>query len=200
MIIISFLIVILICSLGLSYYFGYKIGLKHKTLIVHTNFDDLTLTASIEETKYKFMPREMSDYICNMCNELNIDSDLAASILMIENPQFNPEATHRNNNGSLDTGLWQLNDVYLYRTFVPAYWDLNIEFNVFNWKHNTFIALHLIKDLSETLKIQDEVIMAYNCGTGTVMSGEIPDITYTYLARVKNTMELLKHEYTNRDN
>lgn len=189
-VILFFIVLGVLCSALFA--LGLELGLKHKTIIVHTSFDDLTLTVPVEEAKYKFMPKEMSDYICNMCNELGIDSDLAVSILLVENPQFNPEATHRNKNGSIDTGLWQLNNVYLYRTFVPAYWDLNIEFNVFNWKHNTFVALHLIKDLSETLKIQDEVIMAYNCGAGTVMNGEIPDLTYTYLAQAKNNFTLLK--------
>lgn len=171
---------------------GLVLGLKHKTIIVHVNFEDLTLSTPSTEAKYKFMPKEMSDYICDMCSELELDSDLPVSLLLNENCKFDPEAVHRNENGSFDIGLWQENDMYLYTVFVPAYWKFDIPFDPFNWKHNTYIALHLIKDLSETLKIQDEVIMAYNCGAGAVMNGKIPESTYTYLARAKNNLALLK--------
>ena len=55
------------------------------------------------EPKYKHIPRQYSDYICSLCDELGIDSDLAISILMVENPEYNPEATSKpNTNGNLE--------------------------------------------------------------------------------------------------
>lgn len=74
-----------------------------------------------------------------------------------------------------------------------ADWQMDIEFNPFNWKHNAFLAMHHIEYLSSRLKIQDEIIMAYNCGEGAVMRNEIPESTKIYLSRVKNNLKLLNN-------
>lgn len=144
------------------------------------------------EWKYDMLPAEMSDYICDLCEQMDLDSDLAVSILLKENPELNPEATHRNDNGSTDEGLWQLNNKFIYSEFVPAYWKLPEEFNPFNWKMNTYLALKHIKYLSQELKVFDDIVCAYNCGTGRTISGDIPTSTKSYLATVKNTYRLLK--------
>lgn len=148
----------------------------------------------IESGKYDFLPKEVSDYICLLGNELEVDTDLAVSILLKENPQLIFDATHKNSNGTIDVGLWQLNDKYLWSRFVPKYWKLESEFDPFNWKMNTFIALHLIADLSKSLKVKNDIIMAYNCGTTAVMTGNIPDSTKAYLASVNMNYAMLKKE------
>ena len=111
---------------------------------------------------------------------------------MVENPEFNQEAIHRNENGTIDCGLFQLNDRYVWTTFKASYWFDNIELDPFNWKHNAYIAMHHIKALQDQLKLQDEVIMAYNCGIGAVMNETVPAATKVYLAKVKNNIVLLK--------
>ena len=148
----------------------------------------------VREPKYKFMPKELSNYICDMSEELSLDSDLVAAILMVENPEFNPDATHRNDNGTIDVGMFQLNDYYLWTEFKTDYWFDNIELNPFNWKHNTYIALHHIKYLQDKFKIRDDVVMAYNGGKGAVMNGTVKPSTMTYLAKVKNSLFLLQEE------
>lgn len=170
---------------------GYQQGIEHKTIIVHTEFD-VKPEEPEGEPYYPFLKKELSDYICSLSKELQIDSDLYVAHLMVENPSFDPEAIHKNENGSFDCGLTQLNDRYIYSVFVPSYWDMDIEFNPFNWKHNVFIAMHYMKDLSESVKVQDDAIMAYNCGLGRVMNNNIPASTYRYLASVKNNLTLLK--------
>ena len=52
---------------------------------------DLSLeepTFDEREPRYKFMPKEFSHYICDMCEGLGDDPDLDVSILMRENPKF----------------------------------------------------------------------------------------------------------------
>lgn len=111
-------------------------------LIVHTNFENIEIQEEIINSKYNFMSVEISNYIVQLCNELELDSDLVVSILMQENPTFNIEATNRNQNGTMDCGLFQLNNKYIWTTFVPDYWvDINVEFNPYNWKHNTFFSI-----------------------------------------------------------
>lgn len=173
---------------------GYEKGVNQKTIIVHTDFNNTELPIISDIAEYEFLPKEMSDYICALSSELYINPDLVVAILMKENPEFNPSAQHQNENGTIDMGLMQLNDRYIWSVFVPSYWDLDIEFNPFNWKHNLFLSMHLIKDLSDSLKVVDDVIMAYNAGTGRVMSGNVPSSTYQYLASVKNNLSLLQKD------
>lgn len=180
------LIVILITSV-ISYHYGKKEG-----KVIAVDFTVSTLPVDEREPKYKIMPKEVSNYICDMCDELGMDSDLTVARLMVENPEFNPEATHRNENGTIDVGLFQLNDYYLWTTFKTRYWFDNIQLDPFNWKHNTYIALHHMKYLDDKFKVQDDAIMAYNCGEGNVMNGTIPASTVVYLAKVKNNLFLLK--------
>ena len=158
---------------------------------------DFTVNEDTEEEignwKYQFLKKEMSDYICALCTEMEIDPDLIVAILMKENPEFDPEATHKNDNGTIDVGMFQLNDRYVWTTFKDTYWFDNVELDPFNWKHNTYLAVHHIQYLQKQLKVMDDVIMAYNCGIGAVMSNNIPNRTKTYYANVKLNMKLLKN-------
>lgn len=180
------------------FFIGYAVGKHFESIkmkkIVYVDFISEEIEIEQENIhKYQFLPAELSDYIVRMCAELEIDSDLAVAILMQENPEINLDAIHRNENGTMDLGLWQLNDKYLYTTFANNFWKFeNVELNAFDWKHNTFIALHQIEWLQSRLKIFDDVVMGYNAGIGAVMNSKIPDSTKIYLCRVKNNFNLLK--------
>lgn len=192
-------VIIALCLLITYFLSAFTIGINYQKqkskLIVHTNFEDTEIKEEIIEPKYNFMPAEISNYICVLCEELELDSDLVVAILMQENPTFNVNATNKNQNGTMDCGLFQLNDRYIWTVFVPDYWvDIDIEFNPFNWKHNTFLALHHIKYLLDKIKIIDDSVMAYNCGIGAVMNNNIPEVTRVYLSRVKNNYNLLKNK------
>lgn len=170
----------------------YLLGKGHtKVMVLDFSINEVEVEES--NHKYKFLKKELSDYICNLCTEMDIDSDLIVGILMCENPEFDPEATNKNDNGTIDCGLFQLNDRYLYQTFEKDYWNIEgVELNPFNWKHNTYIAVHHIDYLQKKLKVQDDVIMAYNCGINPVMNNSVPDRTIRYAKNVKNNMILLK--------
>lgn len=190
-IIISSLILILIASTLLCL-FSYKKGTETKVKIVHVDFNDVDISEDSVWT-YKFLNQNVSNYIEDLSAELGLDPDLVVAHLMVENPKFDPEATHKNENGTFDCGLMQLNDRYIYTVFVPAYWDFkDVEFNPFNWKHNLFLSMHHIRYLNETLKVQDDAIAAYNAGKGRVLEGTLPYSTVLYVAAVKNNYKLLK--------
>lgn len=148
-----------------------------------------------EETdvRYKFLEPKVSHYIEALCQELELNPNLAVAILMAENPKFDPAAVNKNLNGSVDCGLFQLNDRYIWTVFQNDYWIENVELDPFNWKHNCFIAIHHIAALQKKLKVLDDVIMAYNCGAWAVMAGRIPYSTTLYLAKVKNNFQLLNY-------
>lgn len=170
---------------------GLAIGLKHKTIIVHYEFNEVQENNN-EVWRYSFLNQELSNYIENLASELKIDPDLVVSILLVENPEFNPNAIHQNENGTNDLGYFQLNDKYIYQTFLPDYWDMDVDFNPFNPKMNTFLAMHHIKFLCDKLKVTKDVVAAYNCGVGAVMNNAIPDSTKLYVKKVMNNLYLLK--------
>ena len=178
--------------LAVIFLFGFFTGRKTIAKVVHVDLDADKKTEVEEPGKYPFLNSQLSKYICNLSEELGIDSDLVVAILMNENPEFNPDVIHRNENGTNDLGLFQLNDRYCYTTFVESYWDMDVEFNPYNWKHNAFIALHHIEYLQSRLKVQDDVIMAYNGGIGAVINNQIASSTYYYLARVKKQFKAVK--------
>lgn len=146
------------------------------------------------ETKYDFMDKRKAVYIEELCKSENVDSDLMFAHLMKENPTFDEFAINRDNiNGSIDIGLFQLNDYYLWTDFVPRYWIEGVDFDPFNWKHNAYIAVHHIAWLQKNLKVEDDVIMAYNCGLNAVINDRVPTSTKeVYLVEVKNNINLLK--------
>lgn len=185
----SLIVILLFTIVGLlSFNAGKK---KSKVIAV-----DFTVNEESEENgtwAYPFLKKELSDYICGLCNEMEINPDLIVAILMVENPDFDPEAINRRNaNGTIDVGMFQLNDKYLWTTFKTNYWFDNIELDPFNWKHNSYIAIHHIKYLQDKLKIEDDVILAYNGGEGAVMNGNVRPETYNYLSKVKLNLQLLR--------
>lgn len=174
------------------------IAITSVILVLHNKHDakqDFEITEIQQEVqKYDFLSKELSDYIVALTQELDIDPDLCIAILLQENPTFNVEATHSNNNGTIDVGLWQLNDWYLWTTFQNNYWKFkDIDLNPMNWKHSTFIAIQHIATLNKQLKVFNDVICAYNCGAGAVMNNEVPETTKEYLIRVTNNYRLLKN-------
>ena len=186
-----------ICWLSVSIYGIITIIQQHKIIIDRETTIVNIQTALHEEekiTKYDFIDYDIAVYIEQLSIGLGIKPELAFSILMVENPEFDNDAINRNENGTIDFTLWQLNDRYFWTTFKDSYWNFeDVELDPMNWRHSTYIALHHIAYLQEKLKIEDDVIMAYNCGVGAVMNRNIPARTKVYLAKVKNNMKLLEN-------
>ena len=186
------LILIIVIDLAVaaaSFTLGFKLNRSKKSY----DFNKVIFIPETENPKYTFLEPELSNYICALCDGLKLDPDLAVAHLLVENPEFNPDAMHKNDNGTVDLGLFQLNDKYLWTTFKNDYWSDNVDLDPFNWKHNTYIALHLMADLNKEFKVQDDAIMAYNGGRGAVMNGTVKPRTITYLKEVKNNYMLLKN-------
>lgn len=182
--------VILIVVLAVSSFMaGFTVNRSKKSY----DFDNVCSVMKTENPEYEFLHPDLSDYICELSQELELDTDLVVAILMCENPNYDENAIHRNTNGTVDVGLFQLNDKYLWTDYVKRYWYSDIDFDPFNWKHNTYVALHHIQFLKKKLKVQDDVILAYNCGINAVYKRKIPNKSIKYLNQVKNCYWLLQH-------
>lgn len=124
------------------------------------------------ENKYSdFLDDEKAEYIVNLCEDFKLDTDLVIAILQKENPTLKTDAVSKmNENGSVDLGLFQLNSMSLYEWgFLENWWKEKTmgEFDPANWKHNAYIAIKYIEDLTETFGENNayHIAAAYNAGS-----------------------------------
>jgi hypothetical protein len=139
------------------------------------------------------LPDSWDSYLIEQCHEVGIPVPVVRAILFQENRRCNPDACPFNKDGSQDLGLFQLNSNYLWKDFVPNYWDREDEFRWNDPFHSTYIAVRHIKWLYGVYNnpsmptIQSRTFMvalAYNCGVGAVFKGRVPNASVDYAAAV----------------
>ena len=139
---------------------------------------------------------EQATYIIKLAGALEIDPDFCIALLNKENPELNEAAVSKpNKNGSRDLGMWQLNKNNFNDTpysFDELYWPFEIEFDPFNWKHNTWIALHHIQDLYKEFGDYEKVAQAYNGGAPKVRKGTVVSMAREYSEIVMKTYNNIK--------
>ena len=200
-IILCFLVVV-VCTGIISYVLTRKSTLEEVGL-VSTNY--LTVyehPVKVDNfvNKYSFfLDDEKAEYLVQLCSDFNVDSDLVVAILMQENPTLKVDAVSGPNaNGTADLGLFQLNDCCLFQKdgFLDLFWPKDFpEFEATNWKHNSYIAIRLIEDLTKTFgeNAYENIAAAYNCGSGRVFLRQIPVSTSTvYVPSVMNNLAVIK--------
>lgn len=146
------------------------------------------------ENKYsEYLEDEYSKYIVSWCQSFELDPDIAIAILLNENPLCDPGAISPiNKNGSVDCGLFQIsssNSSY----FEKCYWKFDFDFDIFNWQHNSYLAIRHIRDLSNTFNgVPKDIAAAYNCGTSRTMTGRLPKSTKKYVDNFLTIYNTLK--------
>lgn len=135
------------------------------------------------ENKYKIFlsSDEKVQFIESLCKDFNINPDIVIAILEAENPLLNESAINLNTNGTIDVGFFQLNDRSLYMSggFIEMWWAFSSieDFDAFNWKHNTYIAIRYINDLKRTFGENPYWIAAgYNAGSSRAYASYCEDI------------------------
>ena len=140
---------------------------------------------------------EKATFIIKLSNALEINPDFCISILNTENPELNELAvSKKNKNGSVDLGMWQLNQNNFgdnSRAFNKIYWKFDETFDPYNWKHNTWIAIHHIKDLYDEFQDYEKVAQAYNGGASRVRKNSVVSMAKNYSERVMKTYNNLKN-------
>lgn len=156
--------------------------------------------------KYKpFLSDDMAMYISYLSKSFNIDPDIMVAILRTENFAKNPEAVSKpNKNGSVDIGLFQLNDKSLYSKggFVEMWWKFDeLEFQPTNWKHNTYIAIRYVDDLCKSfgrdLIVAPIIASGYNGGYSTAVkfrdTGVAPSHVKDYVTKFSENLKEVKY-------
>jgi len=70
------------------------------------------LKAGLEELKPDEsipLSLELQIHLKNECEKYGVDINEAVAIMLTENPKVDPELVHKNKNGTIDTGLFQVN-------------------------------------------------------------------------------------------
>jgi hypothetical protein len=107
--------------------------------------------------------------------ETGIEPYFALSIALTENPTLTPTAIHRNNDGSIDRGLMQLNNSW----FTSEDWA-DAETNI------RAACQHILYLRSLGLNYWQTAV-AYNCGIKRVLENNPPEASIRYANKVFDT-------------
>jgi hypothetical protein len=126
----------------------------------------------------------LDEYVIEQCRITGVPLGVALAILNEENPDLRFNAINtKNQNGTRDLGLWQLNEYWLEHDFISRYWDRPDKFRWDNPYHSTYIAIRHIRWLYARGFNHWQVILAYNCGAGAIDSNNVPSSSIDYANR-----------------
>lgn len=186
----AFVIIVVLLTVAFSFLISYPI-VRITTIkeIGTINRSYFTITQKEEviedfDNKYKsFLDDEKAKFIIDLCNDFEVDPDIVVSILERENPLLQTDViSPKNENGSVDIGLFQLNDRSLYSAggFLSRWWTFSDaeDFNPMNWKHSTYIAVQYIRDLQKTFGPKNCFYIAagYNAGSSRAYNSYNEDV------------------------
>ena len=193
----GFLCSLFVCAfIGISY--GYFIKPAEPEVITEIieEEEDVFLFSSSERLpdtilEYYRNP-EFNEWVIDFFSNISLNSEIANAILSNadfynvspalafalcwEESNFNPNAVNRaNRDGSVDRGLFQLNNRSFPNLEIPAFYD--IEKNA----HNGISHLRHCLNSGGT---EVSALAMYNAGTGRVRSTGAPHVTLNYVSRI----------------
>jgi hypothetical protein len=118
--------------------------------------------------------RDVAQAILNNADEFNVPPSLAFA-LSWEESKFNPRAVNRNRDGSVDRGLFQLNN----RSFP----HLEIS-DFFSVRINARSGIGHLRHCLDSGGSEISALAMYNAGTGRVTTSGAPKVTLDYISRI----------------
>lgn len=145
---------------------------------------------------------EKADFIIRLSNKLNIDPNFCIAVLYKENTSLVEKAfNNKNKDGTVDVGMWQINSSNLRsmgsdnkKAFDIIYWPFDKAFEPFNWKHNTWIAIHHLADLYYQFGDYEKTYQAYNGGPTNVYNDKVSELAQSNSKIVMNTYKKITEE------
>jgi soluble lytic murein transglycosylase-like protein len=104
--------------------------------------------------------------------EVGVPPYLTLAIALTENPALDPLAVHENPDGTLDRGIMQLNSSWYNGDWQDPETNIRAGCEHIKW-------LLSLPNMNFWL-----VAVAYNCGYGSLRSGNVPNISIDYANRV----------------
>ena len=124
----------------------------------------------------------MQIHLKNECEKYGVNVNEAVAIMAVENETFNPKLKHKNNNGTYDWGLFQVNDCWIEELKGIDVTDL------LDPKQNITAGVYIISTLDKYSG--EQKYTAYNHGEGGMKKLANRGITSTEYSR--KVMEKLR--------
>lgn len=121
--------------------------------------------------------------------QYGIPTDLFFAIGINESGFRNVRSYSNNKDGSYDIGIFQLNSKYL-KYYERVFWYKEIDFNVWNERHNIEMAAIYLSHLYSYTKSWREAIAAFNTGLHGLK--KYPESANIYVAKIANALSSIQ--------
>jgi len=130
--------------------------------------------------------REIVLAILENADKFNIPPALAFA-LSWEESRFNPNAVNRyNRDGSIDRGLFQLNNRSFPNLEIPVFFDIEI---------NAYYGLGYLRHCLDSGGTEVSALAMYNAGAGRVRSSGAPEVTLNYISRILENRQRIESRF-----
>ncbi|GBU26777.1 hypothetical protein R84B8_00289 [Treponema sp. R8-4-B8] len=132
---------------------------------------------------------EIARAILDSCDVFDIPPALAFALCW-EESQFNPNAINKKNrNGSVDRGLFQLNNQSFPQLDILSFYDINT---------NARYGVGHLRYCMDSSGSEISALAMYNVGTGRVRSTGAPEVTLNYTSRILGNRRKLENRFLSR--
>ncbi len=129
--------------------------------------------------------REVAQAILTAAEENNIPLSLAFALAHTES-NFKTNAMHKNSNGSIDRGLFQLNNNSFPNLTESEFYDPKVSAR-FGLSHLKFCLSSAGNEIA--------ALAMYNAGTSKVRKNNTPQITLNYISKIQNYKSALEENF-----
>lgn len=130
--------------------------------------------------------REIVIAILENAGKFDVPPALAFA-LSWEESRFNPNAVNRfNSNGSMDRGLFQLNNLSFPNLDNSLFFDINT---------NAYYGLGHLRHCLNSGGTEVSALAMYNAGTGRVRSSGAPEVTLNYISRILENRQRIESRF-----
>ena len=133
--------------------------------------------------------RDIAQTILDNADHFNVPPALAFA-LSWEESRFNPRAVNRSNrDGSIDRGLFQLNNRSFPHLEIHAFYDIEL---------NTRYGIGHLRHCLNTGGTEVSALAMYNAGTGRVRTTGAPHVTLDYVSRIMDNRQRIESHFYSR--
>lgn len=129
--------------------------------------------------------REVAMAILRACDEYGISPSLAFALAHTES-RFKVTAVHKNTNGTIDRGIFQLNNSSFPKLSESDFYDPNI---------SAHYGLSHLKFCMNTAGNEVAALAMYNAGTNKVRKNNTPQITLDYISQIQKYKAALEETF-----
>ncbi len=129
--------------------------------------------------------RDVSLAILDCADKYDIPLSLAFALAYAESC-YNPVAMHRNSNGSIDRGLFQLNDTSFPKLTESDFFDPRI---------SAYYGMSHLRFCINTAGNEITALAMYNAGTNKVKNGNTPQQTLNYISKIETYRKTLEDSF-----